>query len=83
MMASGFSIAAYSLWAFAQPHMHDGIAWSEVSIVPFALAVLRYALVLDAGRGGAPEDVVLSDRPLQLIGLMWLALYGLGVYWKP
>ena len=35
------------------------------------MAVLRYALVLDQGRGSAPEEIVLGDRPLQLIGVAW------------
>jgi decaprenyl-phosphate phosphoribosyltransferase len=80
MLASGIAIAAYSLWAFAQPHTVDGIAWSEVSIVPFAIAILRYALLVERGDGGQPEEILLADRPLQLIGAAWLALYAMGVY---
>jgi decaprenyl-phosphate phosphoribosyltransferase len=80
MLASGIAIAAYSLWAFAQPHVVDGLAWSEVSIVPFAIGILRYALVVERGDGGQPEEVLLADRPLQLIGAAWLALYAMGVY---
>ena len=49
-------------------------------MVPFVLAILRYALILDGGGGGAPEDVVLGDRPLQLTGLAWLVLFGISVY---
>ena len=37
-------------------------SWFQLSIVPFVLAILRYALLLDAGQGGAPEEVVLGDR---------------------
>jgi decaprenyl-phosphate phosphoribosyltransferase len=79
-MGSGLAIAAYALWAFAQPHVRFEISWSEVSIAPFALAILRYALLLDAGKGGAPEDVVLSDRPLQILFAAWLIVYAIGVY---
>lgn len=80
ILASGFAMAAYSLWAFAQPHLHEGIAWSEISIVPFALAILRYALVLDAGDGGAPEEILLRDRPLEVFAVLWVLVYGAGVY---
>ena len=38
--------------------------WFELSIVPFVLGVLRYALLLEQGEGGAPEELVLSDRVL-------------------
>jgi decaprenyl-phosphate phosphoribosyltransferase len=44
------------------------------------LALLRYALRLDQGEGGAPEDVVLGDRALQVLGLVWVVTFGLGVY---
>jgi decaprenyl-phosphate phosphoribosyltransferase len=36
--------------------------------------------VLDQGRGSAPEDVITSDRVLQLTGVVWLVVFGLGVY---
>jgi decaprenyl-phosphate phosphoribosyltransferase len=42
--------------------------------------VLRYGLLVDAGHGGAPEDVVLGDRTLQILGVCLLALFAVGVY---
>ena len=53
-----------------------GVAWYELSIVPFVLAFLRYALLVERGEGGAPEDVVLHDRPLQVLGVLWVVLVG-------
>ena len=38
------------------------VPWYQLSILPFVMAVLRYALVLDQGKGSAPEEIVLS-RP--------------------
>ena len=52
----------------------------EVSVVPMLIALLRYALVLETGHGGAPEEVFLQDRALQLTGLVWVITFGLGVY---
>ena len=52
----------------------------QLSILPFVMAVLRYALVLDQGRGSAPEEIVLGDRPLQLIGIAWAVVFAIGVY---
>ena len=43
-------------------------------------ALLRYALVLEDGHGAAPEEVFANDRVLQLLGLAWVVLFGLGVY---
>ena len=46
--------------------------WFELSIIPFVLGVLRYALLLEQGEGGAPEELVLSDRVLLGIGAVWV-----------
>ena len=43
-------------------------------------ALLRYALVLEQGRGAAPEEVFASDRVLQLLGVVWVVVFGLAVY---
>jgi decaprenyl-phosphate phosphoribosyltransferase len=56
-----------------------GIAF-QLSIIPFVLAIFRYALLLDAGRGDAPEDIVLSDRTLQILGVVWVAVFAVGVH---
>jgi decaprenyl-phosphate phosphoribosyltransferase len=46
--------------------------------VPFVLAVLRFALDIDRGDAGAPEDIALRDRVLQLTAVVWLVMFGLG-----
>jgi decaprenyl-phosphate phosphoribosyltransferase len=75
---STVTIAAYCLWAF------EGEAGRSVpaalSILPFVLGIYRYAMLLEAGGGGAPEEIVLRDRPLQICGLFWVLLVGIGVY---
>jgi decaprenyl-phosphate phosphoribosyltransferase len=43
-------------------------------------ALLRYALVLENGGGAAPEEVFARDRVLQLLGVAWIVIFGLGVY---
>jgi decaprenyl-phosphate phosphoribosyltransferase len=53
-----------------------------VSIVPFAVALLRYAYVVELGDGGAPEEVFLHDRALQSMVVVWILTYGAGVYLK-
>jgi len=79
-VSCGVAITAYCLWAFEKAKVaHDPVLF-QLSIVPFVMALLRYALLLDAGRGGAPEDIVLSDRTLQVLGLVWVGLFAAGVY---
>src|SRR5438309_591739 len=75
------ALPAYCLWAFEKAQSSGHAAtWFELSIVPFVIAILRYALLIDGGQGGAPEDVVLADRSLQVIGAVWVLLFALGVY---
>jgi decaprenyl-phosphate phosphoribosyltransferase len=78
-VSSGVMITAYCLWAFENAAHTGDETWFRLSIVPLVIAVLRYALVVDQGGGGAPEEVVLSDRVLQIVGLIWLVTFALGV----
>ncbi|HVW33775.1 MAG TPA: decaprenyl-phosphate phosphoribosyltransferase, partial [Acidimicrobiia bacterium] len=79
-VASGVAMTGYCLWAFEKAKLASDPVLFELSIIPFVLAILRYALLLDAGKGGAPEDIVIGDRALQVIGLMWVGLFAVGVY---
>ena len=74
-------LVGYCLWAFEKAGLSAAtVPWFEFSIVPFAVAVLRYVLLLDTGQGGAPEDVVLGDRPLLAMGAVWAVVFAIGVY---
>ncbi|TNC34849.1 decaprenyl-phosphate phosphoribosyltransferase [Mumia zhuanghuii] len=77
-LAAGVTITAYSLWAF-EISADDGTPWQAISIAPFVLGVLRYAVDVDRGVAGEPEDIVLRDRGLQAIGVIWLVTFALGV----
>ena len=82
-ISAGGAIVGYCLWAFslqtALAHHADPI-WYQLSIVPMLLALLRYTFLVEDGRGARPEDLVLSDRSLVVLGACWAALFGLGVY---
>jgi decaprenyl-phosphate phosphoribosyltransferase len=78
-VAAGVMITAYCLWAFENATSTGDTTWFRLSIVPFVIAVLRYALVIEQGGGGAPEEVVLGDRVLLLIGAIWALTFLLGV----
>lgn len=77
-LAAGVTITAYSLWAF-EISPGAGVPWQAISIAPFVLGLLRYAVDIDRGLAGEPEDIVLRDHVLQAIGLVWLATFALGV----
>ncbi len=79
-VASGVAMVGYCLWAFEKSAGQAGVPWYELSIVPFVLAILRYALLVERGEGGAPEEIVLHDRPLQVMGALWAVTVGIGLY---
>jgi decaprenyl-phosphate phosphoribosyltransferase len=76
-IAATSTALAYCLWAFEQ--VNGSVPWQSLSIVPFVLGLLRYAVDIDAGKAAEPEDIILGDRGLQAIGLVWLVLVCLGV----
>jgi decaprenyl-phosphate phosphoribosyltransferase len=73
-------ITTYSLWAFEIRETQHNPIWSAISIVPFVVAVLRYAVDVDNGDGGEPEEIALGDRVLQVLALGWLAALTVAVY---
>jgi decaprenyl-phosphate phosphoribosyltransferase len=73
-MTAGVAVLAYCLWAFEGRLGASASTWSELSIAPFVLGVLRYGLRVDRGEAGEPEEILFSDRPLQLMALAWAAL---------
>ena len=80
-VSCGAALLSYCQWAFERRD-ETGTDWPfyELSIVPLLTALLRYALVLEQGRGAAPEEVFITDRVLQLLGVIWVIVFGLAVY---
>jgi decaprenyl-phosphate phosphoribosyltransferase len=86
-LAATVTVAAYCLWAFdhsvhaSSPRVDpQHLIWFELSIVPFVLAVLVVELAFEQGHGGEPEELALRHRPLQVLGLCWMALLLVGIY---
>jgi decaprenyl-phosphate phosphoribosyltransferase len=38
-------------------------------MVPFTIAILRYAVDVDGGMAGEPEEIALRDRVLQVLAV--------------
>ena len=79
-IASAVTMVGYSLWAFSLSQGRPSPIWYELSVAPFVVALLRYAYLVEGGRGGEPEELVLGDRQLQFYGLVWVLLFAAGVY---
>lgn len=80
-VSCGAALVTYCIWAFETPEL-AGARWPfyELSIVPMGTALLRYTLILEQGHGAAPEEIFAHDRVLQVLGLIWLAMFAMGVY---
>jgi decaprenyl-phosphate phosphoribosyltransferase len=77
--AAAVALFSYGVWAFALPDI-DGIPWRPLTIVPFAAALLRYGMLIRAGHGEAPEELLLRDRWLAGAGFVWLVVFALSVH---
>jgi decaprenyl-phosphate phosphoribosyltransferase len=78
--AAAILIMSYALWAFDLRVRAEGSVWPVISMVPFVIAVLRYAVDVDGGTAGEPEEIVLKDRILQVLGVLWVATLGITFY---
>ncbi|MCQ4624939.1 decaprenyl-phosphate phosphoribosyltransferase [Corynebacterium sp. CCUG 69979] len=78
-------VMSYALWGFT---LSNGVPpeqglWYQISMVPFIIAILRYAAEVDSGNGGAPDEIVLEDRVLQALGVLWILTIAMAVYIVP
>ncbi len=77
----GAALVMYCIWAFDTKEVSGtSMPFYELSIVPMAMALLRYLLILEQGHGAAPEEIFAADRTLQALGVLWAAVFALGVY---
>jgi decaprenyl-phosphate phosphoribosyltransferase len=78
-LAATVATTAYCLWAFQRSH-HAHLSWYELTVIPFVLWLLRYALLIERGDGEAPEELVFGDRFLLTMSAAWATLFISGVY---
>ena len=90
------TLVSYCIWAFegkavkglgalsvttvnSVAHSHS-LLFYQLSIVPMLAALLRYLLILEQGHGAAPEEIFAADRTIQILGVVWVAIFATGVY---
>lgn len=71
VIISGTTIVAYSLYTFSAENLPAN--HTMMLTIPFVLyGIFRYLhLIQVQGEGGAPEEIVISDRPLIATVLLW------------
>jgi len=74
-IVSSCTIITYSLYTFSAPNLPENHAM--MLTIPFVMyGIFRYLYLIQIkGEGGAPEDLLLTDRPLQIT----ILLFGLAV----
>jgi 4-hydroxybenzoate polyprenyltransferase len=70
-IVSATTIVAYSLYTFSATNLPQN--HSMMLTIPFAIyGIFRYLYLVQINdSGGAPEDVLLADRPLQIAIILW------------
>jgi decaprenyl-phosphate phosphoribosyltransferase len=74
-------VVCYGLWAFERDRLSGG-SWYAVSMIPFTIAILRYAVDVDGGIAGEPEDIALHDRVLQLLAVALIGTVGAAAFFS-
>lgn len=70
-IVSGTTIVTYSLYTFTAPNLPSNHAM--MLTIPFVVyGIFRYLQLIQTGHAaGAPDEVALKDRPLQVTVLLW------------
>jgi hypothetical protein len=70
-IVSGTTIVTYSLYTFTAPNLPEN--HTMMLTIPFVVyGIFRYLQLIQTGHAaGAPDEVALKDRPLQVTVLLW------------
>ena len=70
-LASGITIITYSLYTFSAPNLPGG--HTMMLTIPFIIySIFRYQYLIQVkNTGGAPEELILSDRSLQIAIILY------------
>jgi 4-hydroxybenzoate polyprenyltransferase len=71
MIVTGMTIVGYSFYTFSAPNVPAN--HSMMLTIPFVVyAIFRYLYLIEVEHsGGAPEEILLSDRPFQISMVLW------------
>jgi len=84
-MSATVVVTGYCLWAFdttstgLSANLNDFVP-IRLSVVPVVFAVLFIMRSAETGEGATPEDLLLHNRTVQALALIWAVLIAWGVY---
>jgi decaprenyl-phosphate phosphoribosyltransferase len=77
-------VTGYCLWALDSSStglsFHHNAVAIRLSVVPVVFAVLFIMRSADAGDGAAPEELLLHNRTVQMLVVLWATALVIGVY---
>lgn len=79
-LAATVVVTTYALWAVEVLVPQSGTQLATLSVVPFILAVMRYAVDVDKGNAEEPEEIALHDKVLLVLALAWCGSLLLAVW---
>ena len=84
-MTATVTVAGYCLWGFdtsatGLSSIHHNIIPIRLSVIPVVLAILFIMREAEAGGGSAPEELILKNRTVQLLLVLWAILIAIGIY---
>jgi 4-hydroxybenzoate polyprenyltransferase len=79
-LVTATALAAYSFYTFSAPNVPAD--HSMMLTIPFVMyGLFRYMyLIHTRNMGGAPEEIILTDRPLLLTIILWALTAGIVIY---
>jgi decaprenyl-phosphate phosphoribosyltransferase len=84
-MSATVAVTGYCLWAFdtsstGLSSIHHHIVPIRLTVVPVVMAILFIMRTSESSNGQSPEDLILKDRTVQILLVLWAALLGIGIY---
>jgi decaprenyl-phosphate phosphoribosyltransferase len=78
-------VTGYCLWAFdtsstGLSSIYNDFVPIRLTVVPVVFAILFIMRSAQAGDGASPEDLLLHNRVVQALALLWVLLVAWGVY---
>jgi decaprenyl-phosphate phosphoribosyltransferase len=84
-LSATVAVTGYCLWAFdtsstGLSSIHHHIVPIRLTVIPVVLAILFVMRTSESADGQSPEDLILKDRTVQILLVLWAALLGIGIY---
>lgn len=84
-LSATVTVAGYCLWAFdtsatGLSSIHHHIVPIRLSVIPVVFAILFIMKSAEAGNGAAPEELLLKNRTVQILLVLWALLLAIGIY---